>query len=148
VAELRGRHLFVRYQGNPILTADDLPCPANTVFNPGAARVDGETVLLLRVEDLRGISSLHVARSNDGLTEWRMEEEPLLAPDHGHPEEIWGCEDPRLVFLPEREAWAITYTAYSNRPETSGTWNGSGPSCRRTTRTRPCSLAGSAAAGS
>jgi predicted GH43/DUF377 family glycosyl hydrolase len=63
VAELRGRHLFVRYHGNPILTADDLPYPANTVFNPGAARVDGETVLLLRVEDLRGISSLHVARS-------------------------------------------------------------------------------------
>jgi predicted GH43/DUF377 family glycosyl hydrolase len=115
VTELSGRHLFFRYPGNPILSADDLPYPANTVFNPGAARVDGETVLLLRVEDLRGISSLQVARSKDGLTEWRMDEKPLLAPDHGRPEEIWGCEDPRLVFLPEREAWAITYTAYSNR---------------------------------
>lgn len=115
MTELDGRHIFVRHPGNPILSADDLPYPANTVFNPGAARVDGETVLLLRVEDLRGISRLQVARSKDGLSDWRMDEKPLLEPDLAHPEEVWGCEDPRLVFLPEREAWAITYTAYSNR---------------------------------
>jgi predicted GH43/DUF377 family glycosyl hydrolase len=58
VTELHGRHLFVRHPFNPIITADHLPYPANTVFNPGAARVAGETVLLLRVEDMRGISSL------------------------------------------------------------------------------------------
>jgi predicted GH43/DUF377 family glycosyl hydrolase len=34
--------------------------------------------------------------------------------DH-YPEEIWGCEDPRLTWLPEREEWAIAYTAYSRR---------------------------------
>jgi predicted GH43/DUF377 family glycosyl hydrolase len=105
----------VRHPSNPILTADDLPYPANTVFNPGAARVGDETVLLLRVEDLRGVSSLLVARSADGITDWRVEEKPLLAPDPAHPEEVWGCEDPRLVYLPEREEWAITYTAYSRR---------------------------------
>lgn len=110
-----GRHLFVRHPSNPILTVDQLPYPANTVFNPGAARVDGETVLLLRVEDLRGISSLQVARSANGVSDWRMDEEPLLTPNHDRPEEVWGCEDPRLVYLPEREEWAITYTAYSNR---------------------------------
>jgi beta-1,4-mannooligosaccharide/beta-1,4-mannosyl-N-acetylglucosamine phosphorylase len=44
-----------------------------------------------------------------------MDEKPLLAPDPAHPEEVWGCEDPRLVYLPERKEWAITYTAYSNR---------------------------------
>lgn len=31
------------------------------------------------------------------------------------PEEIWGCEDPRLTWLPELESWAIAYTAYSRR---------------------------------
>ena len=31
------------------------------------------------------------------------------------PEEIWGCEDPRPTWLPEREEWAIAYTAYSRR---------------------------------
>jgi predicted GH43/DUF377 family glycosyl hydrolase len=115
VSEVHGRHLFVRNALNPIITAEHLPYPANTVFNPGAARVDGDTVLLMRVEDLRGISSLHVARSSDGVTDWRMDEKPLLTPVAAHPEEVWGCEDPRLVYLPEREEWAITYTAYSNR---------------------------------
>jgi len=115
VSDSGGRHLFVRHPSNPILTAEDLPYPANTVFNPGAARVGDETVLLLRVEDLRGVSSLLVARSADGITDWRVDEKPLLAPDPAHPEEVWGCEDPRLVYLPEREEWAITYTAYSRR---------------------------------
>jgi predicted GH43/DUF377 family glycosyl hydrolase len=34
--------------------------------------------------------------------------------DHD-PEETWGCEDPRVTWLPEREEWAIAYTAYSRR---------------------------------
>ncbi len=115
VSDSSGRNLFVRHPSNPILTAADLPYPANTVFNPGAARVGDETVLLLRVEDMRGVSSLLVARSSDGVTDWRVDEKPLLGPDPAHPEEVWGCEDPRLVYLPEREEWAITYTAYSRR---------------------------------
>ncbi len=108
--------LFERSEANPILTAADVPYPANSVFNPGAARVGDETVLLVRVEDLRGISRLHVARSADGVTGWRFDAEPLLQPDVDHyPEEIWGCEDPRLTWLPEREEWVIAYTAYSRR---------------------------------
>ena len=105
-----------RSDANPIITAADVPYPANSVFNPGAARIGDETVLLLRVEDLRGISLLHVARSADGVSGWRFEPEPLLRSDvERYPEEIWGCEDPRLTWLPEREEWAIAYTAYSRR---------------------------------
>jgi predicted GH43/DUF377 family glycosyl hydrolase len=110
-----GERLFQRQPTNPIIRAADLPYPANAVFNPGAARVDGETVLLLRVEDLRGISLLQVARSRDGVTDWRFDEQPLLQPVATHPEEIWGCEDPRLVWMPERDEWSIAYTAYSDR---------------------------------
>lgn len=105
-----------RSDANPILTTTDVPYPANTVFNAGAARIGDETILLLRVEDLRGISHLHVARSTDGVSGWRFDPEPLLRPDVDHyPEEIWGCEDPRLTWLHEREEWAIAYTAYSRR---------------------------------
>jgi predicted GH43/DUF377 family glycosyl hydrolase len=107
--------LFQRHDGNPILTAGMLPYPANTVFNPAAARVDGETVLVMRVEDLRGLSHLHVARSVDGCTDWKLDPEPWLRPDPGHPEEIWGVEDPRVTWLPEMERWAVAYTAYSQR---------------------------------
>ena len=55
--------LFHRHPGNPVLTAADFPYPMNSVFNPGAALLNGETVLLCRVEDRRGISHLAVARS-------------------------------------------------------------------------------------
>ena len=112
----RPEPLFRRDAANPILSAADVPYPANSVFNPAAARVDGETILLVRVEDLRGISQLHVARSQDGVTDWQFDAEPLLQADVDRdPEETWGCEDPRVTWLPEREEWAIAYTAYSRR---------------------------------
>ena len=112
----RREPLFVRSEANPILTAADVPYAANSIFNPGAASVDGTTILLVRVEDLRGISQLHVARSEDGETDWQFDPEPLLRADVDRdPEETWGCEDPRLTWLPEREEWAIAYTAYSRR---------------------------------
>ena len=108
--------LFRRSTFNPILTVADLPYPANTVFNPGATRVDGEILLLVRVEDLRGISQLHVARSADGESDWRFDDQPLLRADVDRdPEETWGCEDPRLTWMPELGEWAIAYTAYSRR---------------------------------
>jgi len=108
--------LFHRHPANPIITAASLPYRANSVFNPGVGRAGPDTVLLLRVEDLRGISHLLVARSVDGKTDWRFDPTPLLAPQPDrHPEEIWGCEDPRLTWLPELGEWAIAYTAYSRR---------------------------------
>jgi predicted GH43/DUF377 family glycosyl hydrolase len=106
--------LFERDPRNPILRAADLPYPANSVFNAGAAIVEGETLLLLRVEDRRGLSHLTVARSRDGVTGWRIDAQPTLEPSpETHPEEIWGIEDPRITFLEDEKVWAVTYTAYS-----------------------------------
>ena len=111
-----GWDIFTRHPANPIITADSLPYRANSVFNPGAALVNGDTLLLIRVEDLRGISHLTVGRSQNGATGWRFDAQPLIVPEPDrHPEEIWGVEDPRLTWLPELEEWAITYTAYSRR---------------------------------
>ena len=108
--------IFTRHPANPIITVDQLPYRANSVFNPGAGLVGGQTLLLLRVEDLRGISHLLAARSSDGVTSWQFDQVPLIQPEPDtHPEEIWGCEDPRLTWLPELDQWAIAYTAYSRR---------------------------------
>lgn len=109
---MRSRELFVRHARNPILTAADWPYPANAVFNPAAVSVDGETILLARVEDLRGISHLTVARSGNGVDGWSVDPAPLLAPADGIESEEWGLEDPRIVWLPELELFAITCTAY------------------------------------
>ena len=104
--------LFRRHPGNPILTADDWPYPVNAVFNPGAAALDDETVLLARVEDRRGISHLTVARSTNGIDGWSVASEPLLTPAAGISSEEWGFEDPRLVWVAELGRWVITCTAY------------------------------------
>lgn len=108
--------LFVREPTNPVIRATDLPFTANTVFNAAALAFEDETLLLLRVEDRRGISHLTTARSADGISGWRFPPRPSLVPDpNHHPEEVWGIEDPRVTWLPEREAWAIAYTAYGRR---------------------------------
>lgn len=106
------RELFVRHPGNPILSASDWPYPVNTVFNPGAAKLNGETILLARAEELNGVSHLTVARSANGLDGWRIDAEPLLAPNTEVEEESWGFEDPRVVWVPELDVFAITCTAY------------------------------------
>jgi len=109
---MRDRELFHRHPANPILTADEWPYPVNAVFNPAAAQLDGTTVLLVRVEDLTGISHLTVARSANGVDGWTIDPEPLLAPADGIASEQWGFEDPRVVFVPELGRWVITCTSY------------------------------------
>jgi len=109
---MRPGELFERHDLNPILTAADWPYPVNAAFNPAATVVEGATVVLARVEDLRGISHLAVARSANGVDGWAVAPEPLLAPADGIESEQWGFEDPRVVWLPELECWSITCTAY------------------------------------
>jgi len=104
--------LFHRHGGNPILSAEDWPYPVNAVFNPAAAAVDDQTVLLARVEDRRGISHLAVARSANGVDSWTIDPQPLLAPDDAVASELWGFEDPRIVWIDELGRFVITCTAY------------------------------------
>jgi predicted GH43/DUF377 family glycosyl hydrolase len=107
--------LFQRASRNPLLTPHDMPFSAAAVLNPGVAEHDGDVVLLLRVEDRAGLSSIYVARSKDGVTGWRIEEKPILAyGDPAWPYEAFGCEDARVVYLAEEERFYITYTGYSS----------------------------------
>ena len=105
--------IFRRYPGNPILKPSLWPYPANAVFNPGATEFHGETLLLVRVEDLRGFSHLTVAKSKDGKTNWRISPHPTLQPDVNFQEEQYGLEDPRIVRLSEEGKYAITYVSFS-----------------------------------
>ncbi len=110
----RYRELFKRYEANPILTCLDWPYPVNSVFNPGAAMVNGQYLLLVRVEDRRGFSHLCAARSNNGLAEWEIDRSPTLVPwPEKYPEETWGIEDPRVTWIEDLGLWVVAYTAYS-----------------------------------
>jgi len=105
--------LFTRYQDNPIIRPEDWPYPANAIFNPAAIKLNTETLLLIRVEDMRGFSHLTVARSPDGFTKWQIDKKPTLEADQSSQEEKWGLEDPRIVWLEEQKQFAITYTSFS-----------------------------------
>lgn len=106
---------FRRHDANPILTARDWPYPAHTVFNAGACQLGKETLLLVRVEDRRGHSHLSVARSDDGVSNWRIDSKPSFASDPANfPEEEWGVEDARVTWVEDRNQWIIAYTAYSH----------------------------------
>ena len=107
--------LFRRHKTNPLLNAANWPYPINSVFNPGATLLrDGTTLLLCRVEDRRGHSHLTVARSANGVDQWRVDPQPSLVADPGHfSEELWGIEDPRITYVPELRKYAVVYTAFS-----------------------------------
>jgi len=111
--EQRAYELFTRYEGNPILTPEIWPYPANAVFNPAAVKLNTETLMLIRVEDMRGFSHLTVARSADGFTDWEIDSSPTFEADQNSREEKWGLEDPRIVWLEEQKQFGITYTSFS-----------------------------------
>lgn len=108
--------LFSRHDKNPIITAADLPYRANSVFNAAAVKHEDETILLLRVEDFRGHSHLTIARSVDGISGWKIDEKPWLAPDlENFPEDRWGVEDPRITYLEEMGKYAVLFVSFSER---------------------------------
>jgi beta-1,2-mannobiose phosphorylase / 1,2-beta-oligomannan phosphorylase len=104
--------LFRRHPANPLITAADWPTAVNVVFNPAAVQLDGETILLVRVEARTGISHIAVARSKDGVGDWRIDPEPLLLPDEENEGERWGFEDARAVWIDELATHVISCTAY------------------------------------
>ena len=110
-----GLPLFTRCACNPILSQNNWPYTINSVFNAGAVKLaDGDTLLLCRVEDRRGLSHLCAARSANGSDDWRIDAQPTLqANARDYPEEIWGIEDPRITYVPELEQYAIAYTSFS-----------------------------------
>jgi beta-1,2-mannobiose phosphorylase / 1,2-beta-oligomannan phosphorylase len=101
--------LFTRSPANPLLTAADWPYQVSAVFNPAAAIVDGETVLLCRVEDRYGNSHLTVARSADGVRDWHIDRAPLITAE----EPGASVENPRATWVAELGCWIVAYTENS-----------------------------------
>ena len=105
------RELFRRHPGNPLITAADLPRMVNAVFNAAATEFDGETLLLMRVEDRTGLSHLAVATSRNGRDGWRIDRERVMRPQVDCYEEHWGIEDPRITRVGDE--YYIVYTGFS-----------------------------------
>jgi len=102
-----------RYQGNPILTKDDIPYPVQTVHNAGVARFEGRYVMLFRSHLATGRSIIGLAESNDGFN-FKSRPGPFMTPSQEPvfcEYEEYSVEDPRITQL--EGAYYITYSAYS-----------------------------------
>jgi len=103
-----------RWEGNPILTIEDIPFPCNTVFNAACAKYNDEYILLLRIEDLTGRSVFALARSSDGY-HFEVQDKPVMQPckEPGcfMEYEKKGIEDPRITQIDG--IYYIMYTAVS-----------------------------------
>lgn len=102
-----------RYQGNPILTKDDVPYPVATVHNAGMVKHDGRYIMLFRSHQRNGRSILGLAESDDGF-HFQARPEPFMVPSANGVfarYEEYGVEDPRICAIEGR--YLITYSAYS-----------------------------------
>lgn len=77
-----------RYEGNPILTPDDMPFRCYTVFNAGAIMFKDKVLLLLRVENCERETDFYVATSDDGI-HFEVTPEPIDYP-LSEQEKRWG----------------------------------------------------------
>ncbi len=107
------RPLVKRYEGNPILTKNDVPYPVETVHNAAATRFEGRYILLFRSHLLNGRSIIGIARSDDGY-DFKVDSKPFMVPSTEAAFsrfEEYGVEDPRICCIDD--AYYITYSAYS-----------------------------------
>jgi len=111
MATTHDRDLLHRFERNPILTVRNIPYRCNTVFNGSPVKLDGEYLILLRVEGQQGYSFFSVARSGDGYY-FEADAAPAMLPAKEGPWAVWeegGIEDPRLTWMDEK--FYILYTA-------------------------------------
>jgi len=108
--------LMKRYEGNPILTVDDLPEKgiAYYVLNPGAVKFNGEYLILADVFHREGSIIFWLARSKDGYN-FKFDPEPVDWPampeDTGWIED--GVYDPRITRFGDE--YYIFYGSHDNR---------------------------------
>lgn len=102
-----------RYKNNPILVKADVPFKVNSIFNPGAVKINDQYLLVCRVEMPSGRSSFVLATGDDGIS-FKVEDKPCLSPgDHKEFFKYveWGIEDPRVTKIEDK--YYLTYTGYS-----------------------------------
>jgi predicted GH43/DUF377 family glycosyl hydrolase len=108
-----GRDIIHRWEGNPIISLQDLSFRCSDIQNAGVALFQGETIMLLSIVSPEGRNLIHKASSRDGVN-FSVEPEPFMfAPKDGPRAmyEDYGIRDPRIT--PVNGTFYITYIADS-----------------------------------
>ena len=107
------KNIVERCPRNPLITLRDLDFRCSDVHNAGAAKHNGQYVLLITVESLEGICAVYRARSEDGR-DFQVDNQPILSPATEGPfaeYEAEGVRDARIT--PLDGLFYITYLATS-----------------------------------
>ena len=119
-----------RYEYNPILTAHDVNkvwtdprLRVTTVHNAGITVYKDNILMLFRSHLRNGISVIGMAKSENGINNWIVSEQPALVPCNENDvfalgsdikklieNEAGGVEDPRITQI--NDTYYITYSAY------------------------------------
>jgi len=103
-ADLKSSPVIKRYEGNPVLSAKDIPYPATLVFNAGVTKFNGKYVMVFRNdygftrEKKTHDTNMGFATSDDGI-HWTAADEPCFVM---RTEEIRRAYDPRLTVIDGR----------------------------------------------
>jgi len=102
-----------RYPGNPVLSKNDVPYPADLTFNAGVAKYEGRYVMIFRNDYLApgtvydrqnghgtgfAGTNLGLAFSDDGIR-WDVAPEPFLTLESVQSDEIHRIYDPRITVI-------------------------------------------------
>jgi predicted GH43/DUF377 family glycosyl hydrolase len=107
------KNIVQRWEGNPVISIRELPFQASDIHNAGAVKHNGEYILLVTIENLRGDCAIYLARSKQGKR-FEVEETPFLASAVDEPfatYESQGVRDPRITRFDG--AYYIVYLAQS-----------------------------------
>ena len=122
LTDMQGKHtepgvlmqpLVKRYEGNPILTKNDVPYPVETVHNAAVIKHGGQYIMLFRAHRRNGRSIIGIADSEDGY-HFDVRPEPFMIPAKSGAFSIYeqfGVEDPRVCKI--GDTYYITYSCYS-----------------------------------
>ena len=106
----RQRDVIYRWEGNPIITFDDIPFSCSDICNAAAVKYNNQYYLLITIENMNGRKSLYMAKSHDKY-HFKVDNKPFITGSKEDRYEKYGVLDPRITLI--GDIYYITYTASS-----------------------------------
>jgi len=76
------RDLIHRFEGNPIISIEDVSIRCSDISNAGVVKREGGYIFLVTIQHLEGTYSIYPAHSTDGVN-FEVDDTPLMGPSMG-----------------------------------------------------------------
>lgn len=109
-----GRDIIHRWEGNPIITLNDLSFRCSDIHNAGIVKIDDKVIMLLTIETPQGYTQIYRAKSFDGIN-FTVDSQPLMSPaatGDRRQYENFGPRDARITQMDDK--FYITFVAESS----------------------------------